>query len=261
MACSIESATNGTSRNRLVWIILCSLALLAWIPTVQQSVQMPLIPGTMGMRPGAFLLFWTVMMVAMMLPAFAPILSFHLNVAGQQTPRPFIPVQIVLILSGYLCIWLLFGLPVFLLAQFGAYLAYSAPQNAIYFGMALLLFAGLYQLTPLAAYCLACCNPKLMTHSHTHKETNHHKYSPVHDLHSGVLHGLSCLGTCGGLMLILIPFGLMSLFWMIVITLIIFCEKVWQHGKTLSYLVASGLIFLSFLAWAIPSLLPGLHLG
>jgi len=225
---------------------------------------MPLIPGTMGMHLGAFLLFWTVMMVAMMLPAFAPILSCHLNVAGQQTPRFFIPVRIALILSGYLCIWLLFGLPVFWLAQLSAYLAYTVPHVAIYFGMALLLCAGLYQLTPLAAYCLACCNPKLMTHSHTRNETNHkihYRYGPLYDLRSGVVHGLYCLGTCGGLMLILIPFGLMSLFWMIVITLVIFCEKVWQHGKTLSYLVASGLIFLSLLAWAIPSLLSGLHLG
>ena len=261
MACSIESAANGTSRNRLVWIVLCSIALLAWIPTIQQSVQMPLIPGTMGMRLGAFLLFWTVMMVAMMLPAFAPILSLQLNVAGQQMPRFFIPVRIALILSGYLCIWLLFGLPVFWLAQLSAYLAYSVPHVAIYFGMALLLCAGLYQFTPLAASCLACCNPKLTTHAHMHKAPDYHKYSPVHDLRSGVLHGLYCLGACGGLMLILIPFGLMSLFWMIVITLIIFCEKLWQHGKTVSYLVASGLIFLSLLAWAIPSLLPGLHLG
>jgi Predicted metal-binding integral membrane protein len=266
MDCSVELASKKRS-SWFIWLILWIIALFAWLLTVQQSVRMPVMPGTMGMSLPAFLGFWTVMMVAMMLPAFAPVLSLHLLPLRRPASPLLLMVRITLVLIGYLCIWMAFGLPVFCLAHLSAFLIYRVPEGALYFGMVLLFGAGVSQLTPLASYCLTCCNTGLMDHSHTAHvpanmcKTDQRERSPIYDLACGLRYGLYCLGCCGGLMLVLVPFGLMNLPWMAAITLIVFVEKVWQHGKIVSYLVGYALIFLCLLVWIIPSLVPDLHLG
>lgn len=265
MTCSVE-LTNKKRSLWFIWLILWIIALFAWLLTIQQSVRMPVMPGTMGMSLPAFLCFWTVMMTAMMLPAFAPVLSSHLTPLLHAPPLLLI-VRIVLVVIGYLCIWMAFGLPVFWLAHLSAFLTYRAPEWALYFGMALLFGSGVSQLTPLASYCLTCCNTGLMARSHTVHisssvcKADQRRRSPLYDLRSGLRYGLYCLGCCGGLMLVLVPFGLMNLPWMIVITLIVFFEKVWRHGKIVSSLVGYALIFLCLLLWIIPSLVPGLRSG
>jgi hypothetical protein len=72
--------------QRIFWVGSLLLALPAWIPTIQQSRSMWPIPGTMGMSLGAFLVYWTLMMVAMMGPSVVPIASLHLE-------RAICPVQ------------------------------------------------------------------------------------------------------------------------------------------------------------------------
>jgi len=76
----------------------------------------------------------------------------------------------------------------------------------------------------------------------------------------GLLHGIHCLGCCGGLMLVMVVVGLMNLPWMILLTILIFLEKTWQYGHRLSFFIGIGLLLFAMLAFIDPTLLSSLSL-
>jgi predicted metal-binding membrane protein len=80
-------------------------------------------------------------------------------------------------------------------------------------------------------------------------------------LKTGLLHGIHCLGTCGGLMLVMVVVGLMNLPWMILFTILIFLEKTWQYGNRLSFFIGIGLLLFAMLAFIDPGLLSSLSLN
>ena len=250
-----RTALPRQTKNVTAWIVIFLLAMLAWIPTVQQSLQMPPMPGTMGMTLASFLIFWTLMMAAMMLPALAPMVSLHLEVCNDGTPGPLLAVRSGIFILGYLLIWTVFGIPAFLLALLNGYLVSTAPLVAVGEDVALLVGIGLYQFTPLKAYCLA------HHHAPLRKQLLAQRSQPIFDFWTGFQHGIYCLGSCGTLMLIMVVGGVMNLYWMLAIAVIIFLEKVWSHSKQLSVLVGIGLVFLGILAAFQPMLLPGLSIA
>jgi predicted metal-binding membrane protein len=195
--------------------------------------------GTMGMAPGPFLFFWTLMMAAMMFPALAPIVSIQFEILHRQTPDLVSrSLCLGLFLLGYLCVWFLFGLPVFFLCVLADRLVLYMPTGGIVFGALLLIMAGLYQITPLKQHCLSHCNPTIGQQMGCTLVASSPK--SLSAARSGLLHGLFCLGCCGHLMLILVAVGLMNLSWMVVITLLIFLEKVWHRGPLLSLFLGSS---------------------
>lgn len=246
------------TRNPLAWTITLLLAALAWLPTLQQTGSMLSLPmyGTMGMALLPFLFFWTIMMVAMMLPALAPVVSVHVEVLRQQSLTSVArTLRLSAFLLGYLSVWCLFGLPVFLLGLLVDRLVLHAPLIGIGLGVFLFITVGLYQITPWKQQCLNHCNPALGLHVINFPTTG-----LVH-LKDGLSHGLVCIGCCGGLMLILVAVGLMNLPWMFLITLLIFLEKVWKQGSRLRLFLGIALILFGLLAFIDPSLLPGLSPG
>jgi predicted metal-binding membrane protein len=58
----------------------------------------------------------------------------------------------------------------------------------------------------------------------------------------GVLHGLYCLGCCWALFGILVAAGVMNLAWMLLLTLLVFAEKVLPLGQGLSTVIGLGLV-------------------
>jgi len=60
-------------------------------------------------------------------------------------------------------------------------------------------------------------------------------------------------------MIVLIAVGLMNLFWMVLITLVIFIEKVWHNGDRLNSLIGMALIVYGMLSFIDPTLLSGLY--
>jgi predicted metal-binding membrane protein len=237
----------------MVWVGSVLPALLAWIPTVQQSRGMPPLPGTMGMPLAPFLVLWTLMMVAMMGPSVAPIASLHLEAARLRAHGPHLVARIAAFVVGYILVWTAFGLPIFGLAALEGHLAGTAPPVAIAAGATILVAAGVYQLTPLQAQRLASCNLHLGAHAHLPNV----RY-PAQDVKAGLAHGVDCLGASGGCMLALVAVGLMNLPWMVAITLIVLVEKVWRHGDHLAVVVGLGLVLLGILAAADPRLIRGL---
>jgi predicted metal-binding membrane protein len=132
----------------------------------------------------------------------------------------------------------------------------------------ILVAAGLYQMTPLQARCLASCNRHLGAPS-AHAGEAHLSSAPhtlhahpslpdaLQDISAGLAHGRDCLGTCGGYMLALVGVGLMNLPWMIAITLIVLVEKVWRYGDRVAKVVGLGLMLLGILMVADPHLIFG----
>src|SRR5260370_42025992 len=112
----------------------------------------------MGMSTGLFIAIWVVMMIAMMFPTAATmILMFTTVYAGKrQKSQAFVPTWVFV--SAYLLIWTLFGLVAYPLALGAERLAGQSMwlmTNAPRIGGALLVVAGLYQLSPLKPTYLA----------------------------------------------------------------------------------------------------------
>jgi predicted metal-binding membrane protein len=91
-------------------------------------------------------------------------------------------------------------------------------------GAAVVIAAGIYQLTPLKSVCLHHCR------SPFDFVLNHWREGRGGALRMGVEHGLYCLGCCWLLMALLFAAGMMSLLWMAVIALFVLVEKLFPAG-------------------------------
>jgi predicted metal-binding membrane protein len=192
-----------------------------------------------------FLVIWTVMMAAMMLPAAAPMVlvfaAVHVKRRGQPT---FVPTWIFV--TGYLLVWTAVGLAVYVLVQIGKDLALrpssASPSTGTPIALgATLALAGLYQLTPLKRVCLTHCRSPLGF------VLGHWREGRVGALQMGIRHGGYCLGCCWALFAVLVVAGIMSLAWMLLLTLIIFAEKVFPHGRRVAMGVGVVLLVLGVL--------------
>jgi predicted metal-binding membrane protein len=132
--------------------------------------------------------------------------------------------------TGYLLVWVGIGVVTWALIQAGSDLAgrLSDADRTTWAPLALgvvLLVAGLYQLTPLKYVCLDHCrSPMGFVMSHWRDG-----YGGA--LRMGLVHGLVCLGCCWALFAVLVAAGVMSLAWMLLLTLVVFAEKVLPVGR------------------------------
>ena len=243
------------------WLLTFLLAGLAWVLTYQQLFAMHFLPmyGTMGLPLGPFLLFWTIMMAAMMLPALAPMVSVRYEYLRQQSfSFLIISLRLLLFLLWYLLVWCCFGIPIFFLALLSNYLMLHAPLQGIGLGIIVFILAGIYQITPLQRRFLTHCNPSLGCDVCCVAQDVSAR-SPFLDLKVGIEHSFSCLGCCGNLMIVLLAVGLMNLPWMVLITLVIFIEKVWHDASRLNPLIGMALVAYGVLSFINPALLSGLY--
>jgi predicted metal-binding membrane protein len=189
----------------------------------------------------AFVVAWAVMMAAMMFPAAAPMILLFRTVARQRQASggAFVPTWVFV--AGYLLVWTAVGAITWVLVQWLSDVAgqFGAAERATWAPIALgavLIVAGLYQLTPLKQVCLNHCrSPLAFVMQHWHEG-----YGGA--LRMGIEHGAYCLGCCWALFAVLLATGVMSLAWMLVLTLVVFAEKVLPFGRRASQVV--GVVFL-----------------
>lgn len=172
-----------------------------------------------------FVVAWGVMMAAMMFPAAAPMLLLYGSVARGRRARggSFVPTWVFA--AGYLLVWVAAGAVTWALVQLGSdaagrFVEADRERWAPIALGAVLLGAGLYQFTALKGICLRQCQSPVgfvMTHWRD-------GYRGA--LQMGVVHGLFCLGCCWALFAVLVAAGVMSLAWMLLLTLVVFLEKV-----------------------------------
>ena len=189
---------------------------------------------------------WAVMMVAMMVPAAAPMLLIFARVNRQRRDRqqPFVPTAVFL--SGYLLVWTGFSL-LATLAQWGlhsaALLSPMMVSTSGVLGGILLLAAGLFQWTPLKYACLKHCRSPLSFLMTDWREGSRGA------LVMGLKHGSYCTGCCWSLMALLFVAGVMNLLWVAAITAFVLVEKALPRGDLVGrvaggVLVVAGLMML-----------------
>ena len=123
-------------------------------------------------------------------------------------------------------------------------------ENAPRIGGAILVIAGLYQLSPLKNVCLSKCRTPLQFLL----TSWHDGYAGAFRM--GIEHGVFCLGCCWLLFVILFPLGLMNLAVMALVTALIFAEKALPIGRQISRLSGVGLIVYGVLVMFLPAALP-----
>jgi predicted metal-binding membrane protein len=162
-----------------------------------------------------FLLAWTAMMVAMMVPATLPLILLYRTIARNHLSLLRARAGVVIVLLGYIAVWALAGLPVYAYNS----LAGAAGSLAALWSALLLIIGGAYQFTPLKRICHARCSSPLFFLMHNWRS------GATGALRLGMLHGVDCLGCCAGLMVGLVALGMMNLVWMFTAAVIIFAEK------------------------------------
>jgi len=260
MTTAVEAALR---RQRAVTIAaLALLTLLAWVwlllgagMAMAPRAELHLFPRSaagdmMGMAmpsaawsAGQWLLafsMWWVMMVAMMLPAAAPVILLYAKAAAVRpdAPRPATGS----FLAGYLGVWGAFSLAAVLLQdalqRSGALAPMTMESTARGLSAAILVAAGLYQLSPLKEACLAHCrNPAVFL-------SRHYRPGRMGAWRMGALHGAFCLGCCWLLMALLFVGGVMNLAWIALLSLLVAGEKLLPGGRRMGQ--AAGL---GFIAW------------
>jgi predicted metal-binding membrane protein len=204
------------------WIAGAGLVLVtavAWVFVIASSGE-----DDMEMATGAaaFIGSWTMMMAAMMLPSVAPFALLYARGAS----RPAAPG---LLAAGYLGVWALVGIPAYLLDRA---LGMEHPTATA----AVLIAAGLYQLSPLKQACLRKCR------SPVDFLVQHWRPGLRGAFRLGVQHGAFCLGCCIALMAILVVAGGMGLVWVVAIALVVAAEKLLPRGPLLSKIGGIGFI-------------------
>jgi len=235
-----------------VLLVLGALAwgLLIWQAPMMNNQAMGL---TMGMSAVLFIAIWAVMMVAMMFPAAAPmILMFGAVYASKRRQeQPYVPTWIFV--SAYLLVWVLSGVLAYFLAIGIEKLAGQSMwlmENATRISGAILVIAGLYQLSPLKNVCLSKCRTPLQFLL----TSWHDGYAGAFRM--GIEHGAFCLGCCWLLFVILFPLGLMNIAVMALVTALIFAEKALPVGRQISQFAGAGLIIYGVLVMFLPAALP-----
>ncbi|MEV0372715.1 DUF2182 domain-containing protein [Streptomyces sp. NPDC050636] len=238
----------------VAWTLMVLLAVPAWVLTAGQADAMGSEPGTMGLALPLFLVLWLVMMVAMMFPSVAPVAITWVRAIGRRTGGLTRAGRIAQFAGGYLLVWTGFGVLVYgVLAATGPLVAES-PDVGRWIGAVAFLLAGVQQLSPLKRICLRHCRDPLG------QLARYARFRPwARDLRVGAHHGLYCLGCCWGLMIVLIPLGVMNVAAMAGLAAVIFLEKLWRQGLWLSWAVGLAFLVLAGLAPFQDWLLPGLQ--
>ncbi|MEW2633765.1 DUF2182 domain-containing protein [Streptomyces sp. NPDC048389] len=237
------------------WSLLVVIAVLAWVLTVRQAGDMGVEPGTMGMGIPLFLLLWLVMMAAMMLPSVAPVAITWVRWIGRSSTGVARAARTAAFTGGYLFVWTAFGLLAYWALAATGDLVRDHPGAGRWIGFTVFLLAGLQQLGPLKNVCLRHCRSP-MSQLMGYAQFRHW----ARDFRVGAHHGLYCVGCCWGLMIVLIPLGVMNIAAMAGVAAVIFIEKLWRLGPAFSTAVGVILLVLAGLApfqdWLLPGLQP-----
>lgn len=241
-------------RLATAWLLIVLITVPAWVLTIGQARDMGVGPGTMGTALPLFLLLWVTMMAAMMLPSMAPVAVTWVRAIGRRTSGWTRTARTTEFVGGYLLVWTAFGLLAYAALAVTGTLVEDHPTAGRWIGAAAFLLAGLYQLGPLKNVCLRHCRDPM---GHLVRYAGFRR--PARDLRVGLHHGAYCVGCCAGLMVVLVPLGVMNVAAMAALAVVIFVEKLWSRGPLLARAVGIAFLILAALAPTQDWLLPGLQ--
>ena len=243
---------------RLSWpplgqaIGLVAVLLICWVWVILMARDMygPMTGASAWMMrfawdwPHLFLLWamWSAMMIAMTVPSALP----SLVTAWRAYRQAGVPGQrsFYLLAAGYAAVWLVFSAGITVLQRLLARAMVVSPMmevtSPVVAGV-LLVAAGLYQWSPLKRVYLAECRDASAC------LPGQRPADVVEPFRLGVAHGTACVGSCWLLMLLLFAGGVMSLPTILVLTAIVFVEKVTPFGRRSTRL--TGVLFVVAGLW------------
>jgi len=234
------------------WIVAGVLALacaLAWAWLFAQArpmsamASMPGMGSTAGMAAAAVtpahvasaFVMWALMMVAMMLPSAAPMILTYARFAGGTKAQGAALAPTLLFAAVYVAVWAGFSAIAAAtqagLVETGAISATRLALGDRRIAGALLVAAGLYQLTPIKRACLGQCQTPLGFIMQ--------RWRPGWRgaLRLGFAHALVCVGCCWALMALLFVAGVMNLLWIAGLAIVALAERVLPGGAAVSRVV------------------------
>ncbi len=238
--------------RRLFTALLVALVVLAWLAlwvwdlspygrflNHEQLAEVEIgLDGSALLLAVVFVAGWTLMTFAMMLPTSLPLVQLFRRLTRQRADSPRL---MVLLIAGYLSVWVLFGV-VAHIGDRGLHevvgLSAWLEANAWMLGSGTLLLAGAYQFTPLKYHCLDKCRSPLsfiMEHWQGSREQ-------TQAFRLGLHHGIFCVGCCWSLMLLMFAVGVGNLGWMLVLGTVMAVEKNMPWGRRLSAPLGVGLL-------------------
>ncbi len=184
---------------------------------------------------------WLVMVAAMMLPTIVPMVRMFQVVSARQA-RP--GAALAAFLAAYFAVWLGFAalavpadLAVHALVATWPWL--HGHDGLVPAGA--LALAGAAQFSPLTRRCLTLCrDPRAMLFAR-------YRRGAGGAWSLGVRHGLSCLGCCWALMLLMFAVGVSSLWWMAGLTAVMVAQKTTRWGPRLVPVVGAALLLAAFI--------------
>lgn len=213
------------------------------ITMTRMAIEMPgmmMAPADWTPRYGLLMfLMWWVMMIAMMVPSAAPALLLYATLVrrNKRADRPYAPTSVFL--TGYLLVWAGFSLAAtalqWALVSLGM-MGGMMEVTHVPVAAAVLMAAGLYQLSPLKQACLRHCRHPLFVLMHN--------WTPgtIGALRMGMQHGRFCLGCCWVLMALLFVGGVMNLLWIAALALFVGIEKLSPGRRWLTLISSLALI-------------------
>jgi len=236
-------------------ILLMAAMLLGWVFLVWTILDMnhPLAQLMMPLDPVwslgniiAIFVMWSAMMIAMMLPAAAPMVLTFISLCQhkRQAGRAWIFV------AAYLAIWAAFSVGATALhwgLQTTNLITPMMASNSIWLTGILLVVAGAVQFTRLKEVCLRHCRTPmgfLLTEW---------RDGAAGAWRMGFKHGLLCLGCCWALMGLLFVAGVMNLAWVAALTVAVVIEKLHPAGVRIGkylggILIVSGIVQIAALS-------------
>lgn len=192
---------------------------------------------------------WWVMMIAMMAPSALPAILLYAQVHRQaiadKSQGGFAPTGAFA--SGYLSVWLVFSVAAtalqWTLERSGLVSAMAMGSRSRWLSSAVLVAAGLYQLSPLKGVCLSHCRaPATFLARHWRPRASG-------AFRLGALHGAYCAGCCWLLMALLFVGGVMNVVWIAALSVLVLLEKLHPAGRWLGRAAGVALV-----AWGIATL-------
>jgi predicted metal-binding membrane protein len=214
--------------------------------TMADTMVMPSASPWSGAALAALIGMWAVMMVAMMVPAVAPVVLLYAHTMRRRMAlrEPAVPAAIFLL--GYLTAWVGFsviaGALQWALHAAAAVSPMTMRATPTLAGL-LLVGAGLYQWTPLKGACLRHCRSPLHFFSTEWREGSRGAWI------MGLRHGSWCVGCCSALMLLLFVAGVMNLAWVALIAAFVLVERVAPAGVLVGR--AAGVLLVLWGGWVL----------
>lgn len=236
--------------------VLVVITAVAWAHVVSSAMTPDPMRGMM-MAPTVvdglvYVAGWTVMMAAMMLPSALPMIALHAGtqLSGGGPTRKILSVALFTLV--YLGVWAATGVPMY----FASTLLAASDAVARGYGIAaVLVVAGIFQISPLKQMCLRQCRSPLGFF------LGHWRAGWRGSLAMGWAHALYCLGCCWALMVVLVVAGAMGLAWVLLISSTVAAEKRLPGGHWIARGVGVALVLLGLAVAIRPDVAMALRAG